>query len=701
MFIRHRISRSLGSAKFSIPVGLVLVVLAWGVGCSNRSSTHPLGTAGSSSTNATYVGDDACGSCHEALANSFERTGMGRSLSVFDPANAPEVFSSDLVVKDPNSLYSYTAFVRNDTLFQREWLEDHAGTIVNELTMPVEWVVGSGNATRSYLINVNGFVTEAPLTWYVNQKKWDMSPGYSQKNQRFSRPINLECMTCHNSIPEFTPFTVNHYTDVPLGISCERCHGPSSIHVERQLAGLEVSSAEIVNPARLDRELQLAVCQQCHLTGLTAFEPGQDATTFRPGNLLSSNRAVFEEQDETATENSFGIASHASRLALSECFIESAMTCTTCHDPHVPVSETITGSYSATCQSCHQASPQTLCARPVQIESDRVTGDCVSCHMQKGGTSDIPHVAFTDHWIRSELPDSAPVDADDIDRLRTSPMSLVRISKPAAGAPLGRDELEQAIGYFELYETIHKHPGYLPRIESLAEQGLAAGEDDPNARLALGRSFIERGEFGKAVRELADAVERYPEHALLWYWLGSARSDAGDAAGALAALNRAIEIQPLSVDAIAKRASLLATLGRIDEAIADFTRVLDLDPVNHPKSWNNQGLLLLQTGQTDDAIESLETAVRLDPLMVEARLNLGSAYLVQGDNARAKPQFERVLATDPTSIAAMGNLGIVHTRDGDYAAARSLFLRILEVSPNDANARRLLSDLDNMIQSER
>ena len=87
-------------------------------------------------------------------------------------------------------------------------------------------------------------------------------------------------MTCHNGLPEHEPFTPAHYDAVPLGITCERCHGPGSEHVERHLAGLvsrrrgtrEAKSIP-ASSTRLasTRDGQLAVCQQCHLTGTSVF----------------------------------------------------------------------------------------------------------------------------------------------------------------------------------------------------------------------------------------------------------------------------------------------------------------------------------------------------------------------------------------------------------------------------------------------
>ena len=379
------------------------------LGCIQPNAEIP---ASEETGTAEYVGDEACASCHESVYMSYHRTGMGKSVSLFETATAPEVFSQNDEVYHSESGYYYRPLLKNDSLFQAEYRKDAEGTITHERIHPVDWVVGSGNATRSYFMDTNGYITQMPLTWYSDSKRWDLSPAYEQTNQRFGRPIGAECMTCHNAIPEHSPFTQNHYKEIPAGISCERCHGPGSNHVDLRQAGLDppkgTQDVSIVNPNYLERDLNLSICQQCHLTGITVFKPDEGMHTYQPGTLLSENRTVFATEEQLVDPERFGISSHASRLSRSACYEQSAMTCVTCHNPHTPVAELEDDFFNVTCRSCHTPDQQNtlaMCSREdAHTNADRDIGNCVSCHMQKSGTSDIPHVTFTDHWIRKTLP---------------------------------------------------------------------------------------------------------------------------------------------------------------------------------------------------------------------------------------------------------------------------------------------------------
>ena len=687
---------------------LSLVPAVW-AGC--RADPPAVTDGATASVTAAYAGDEACASCHADLYASYHRTGMGRSVSHFDPATAPERFDAEgrsPVVYNENFDFYYQAFVRGDTLYQREFRLDEQDAVTHERVHRADYVVGSGNATRSYLMRANGYVTEMPLTWYVERALWDMSPGYYTSNSRFSRPATLECMTCHNGLPEHTPFTQNHYAELPLGITCERCHGPAADHVEARLAGNDPPEGEpdpnLPDLATLDRELQLSVCQQCHLEGLAVFKPGEDPTTFRPGEPLASHRTVFARLDQVEDPDDFGIASHGLRLALSACFEESAMTCTTCHDPHQPTAELGADWFNTVCQSCHGgdggppgggAAHEALCERPgVGSPAEAMTGDCVSCHMQVGGTSDIPHVSFTDHWIRRELPPARAPGLIERDLRREEPFVLVDLLEREGPRPPGEADLDAALAYFHLYETVHPQAAYLPDVAARIRRGLAAGADRVDARVALGRALMEMDSLATAERVLGEAATAYPGDAWAQYWLGTVRNRRGKAAAAEGPLRRAVEIQPLLVEARIALAEVLSEGGRTDEAVQQLEAAVAADSLHHPAAWNNLGFLHLQAGRMDAAERPLATAVGLDPDFAEARVNLGAVFLSTGRIEPAVEQFEQAIRVRPEYTPAYGNLGVAYVRLGRTADARRMFERLLALNPGDQRARAYLAELD-------
>lgn len=649
-------------------------------------------------TPAEYVGDESCAGCHEDVYMSYHRTGMGKSVSLFDVDTAPEQFSRNDEIYHAASGYYYRPYLENDTLFQAEYRKNANGDIIHERTHPIDWVVGSGNATRSYFMDVNGYITQMPLTWYADSERWDLSPAYEQTNLRFGRPIGPECMTCHNALPEHSPFTQNHYSDIPQGISCERCHGPGSEHVNLRQAGLGPedgeSDASIVNPSRLDREHNLSVCQQCHLTGINVFAPEESMHTYQPGELLSEHRAVFVTEEQLVDPERFGISSHASRLSRSACYQESEMTCVTCHNPHTPVAELEDDHLNQSCRSCHAPdaidASSFMCSRePARDHTTPDTGNCISCHMQKSGTSDIPHVTFTDHWIRKELPE--PKNPEDIERqlTRTTPFDLVKAE--GVSDPNNPDFLmQEGIAYFKFYETRHTLPSYLPEIARRIRTALSRGADHPEGRLSLGRALIEMDSLRSAQRVLSQATSKYPDNAHIQYWLGQTEATLGNMAQSVDAYQRALSISPEFNEARLKLAIQFTNLSRFDEAEQEFLEVIRRDSVNHLEAWNNLGFLYLNLNRLDEALPLFNRATDLDPQQPIAWANAGSIYLFKGQLDEAATVFERALEVDPSFVPAIGNLAQVYWQMNKPEEARAMLRRLLQLNPGDRRALMML-----------
>src|SRR5262249_5754406 len=153
------------------------------------------------------------------------------------------------------------------------------------------YTMGSGARGRSYLVHRDGFLFQSPISWYSQQERWDLSPGYTG-DPLFDRPLSTPCLFCHCNDARPVAGTNNRY-EQPLfrfhAIGCERCHGPGEQHVQSS------DRLDIVNPARLDPALREAVCEQCHLQGeAKVMRRGRETPfDYRPGLPLDEVWSVF------------------------------------------------------------------------------------------------------------------------------------------------------------------------------------------------------------------------------------------------------------------------------------------------------------------------------------------------------------------------------------------------------------------------
>jgi len=91
------------------------------------------------------------------------------------------------------------------------------------------------------------------------------------------------------------------------------------------------------------------------------------------------------------------------------------------------------------------------------------------------------------------------------------------------------------------------------------------------------------------------------------------------------------------------------------------------------------------------AIAAFESALSIDPGMVQARYLLGRALRLAGRHEAARAQLERVLARDPGHAGAWTNLAMVLEARGEAEASERALLEGARVDPQNLESRFLLA----------
>jgi tetratricopeptide (TPR) repeat protein len=93
------------------------------------------------------------------------------------------------------------------------------------------------------------------------------------------------------------------------------------------------------------------------------------------------------------------------------------------------------------------------------------------------------------------------------------------------------------------------------------------------------------------------------------------------------------------------------------------------------------------------AAEALESALREDPEMPQARLMLGTSYSELGRTREAKAQFDLVLKDDPKSVQALIGLASLLMREGKTEDVVALCKRTLSLDERNNQAYALLGEV--------
>ena len=148
---------------------------------------------------------------------------------------------------------------------------------------------------------------------------------------------------------------------------------------------------------------------------------------------------------------------------------------------------------------------------------------------------------------------------------------------------------------------------------------------------------------------------------------GNLRYAAGDYLAAIAAFNRAIQVEPNSAIAYCNRGAVRAVLGERERAIKDFNWAIHIDP-GFAQGYAERGIIHADLGNLQNAIEDCDRAIQLQPQYVRAYFGRGAARSYQGDLAGAIADFTEQLNLQPTA-ATHYNIGVIHCFLNQHTAA--------------------------------
>ncbi|NUP76385.1 MAG: tetratricopeptide repeat protein [Nonomuraea sp.] len=133
----------------------------------------------------------------------------------------------------------------------------------------------------------------------------------------------------------------------------------------------------------------------------------------------------------------------------------------------------------------------------------------------------------------------------------------------------------------------------------------------------------------------------------------------------------------------ANRAQLMAHFGRHDEALADYTAVIEADP-GYPDHYLDRGNLLHKLGRPAEALADYEAVIRLSPPFPEAYYNRSELRFAAGDLEGARADLDHTLELDPGFAPAYANRCGLAVLGGEYEQARQDVERGLALRPRDA-----------------
>ena len=193
-----------------------------------------------------------------------------------------------------------------------------------------------------------------------------------------------------------------------------------------------------------------------------------------------------------------------------------------------------------------------------------------------------------------------------------------------------------AVNYAGLPNTIAQ-----PRAQKAAERALELDPTlgEPHAILASAKDFLL--DWSGAEREYRLAIQLSPNNATSHQWFGEH----------------------------------LQTRGRLDEGLAELQRAGELDPLSLI-IMANIGAVLAWQGHYEQANQLYQKGLELDRDFAVLHARLGDFYQLQHKYPEAIAEYRLLRALDPESATGLGALGRALARSGDQAQARQILIEL-------------------------
>jgi tetratricopeptide (TPR) repeat protein len=243
------------------------------------------------------------------------------------------------------------------------------------------------------------------------------------------------------------------------------------------------------------------------------------------------------------------------------------------------------------------------------------------------------------------------------------------------------DPETRAVAYSVL-GTIRVQQKKLTESAALLQKAIRLEPHLVGAHLTLAQVYLLQGKSQAALQMFRRVVELDPSNAAARLALARAAMEKGD-------YRRSLELARPAMSAIRQSPEGLFVLvtdslktgdrTTAGELLKEWARLPEV-----PRDWSIKlALLLIDEKLAPDAIGVLEHARLGGPPTFELAFNLGGAYLVNGDDARALDAYDLALTLNAASLPALRQAAAIAERRGELERSLSYWIRARKVAADD------------------
>jgi tetratricopeptide (TPR) repeat protein len=646
-------------------------------------------TEDSAASSSGYSGTQPCRECHEKFYQLWSTSHHGLAMQPF----TEELFQKKLTDQVENLVIGDSDY-RVEFNGKRGWIREKGPKGNKEY--PIVYALGGKNVYYFLTPMDRGRLQVLPLAYDVQRKSWfdTAASGIRHFQDIEEKPVgwkdpeytfNTSCYGCH--VSQFTrnyDLKTDTYHSVwrEPGINCEACHGSAVEHVRvcRQAAPgkpPEDLKIDVIRPPKYSRDNTNAACASCHAKAslLTiSYQPGDDF--FDHFDL-----GILDLPDYYPDGRDLGENYTYTQWLLSPCVKSEQMDCLHCH--------TSSGRFrfaddkkNDACMPCHAAKVEDASGHSHHSKGS-AGSQCISCHMPK---TEFARMRRSDH---SMLP---PTPATTIAYKSPNACNVCHTEKDAVWADKWvrqwrkRDYQAPVLQRASLIDAARKRDWQ--KLPAMLEY-LARNNHDAVFAASLIRLLRPCGDDRKwpfLIRALEDPSPLVRASAT--ESLGDGLDD--EAVKALSVViqdkSRLVRVRAASSMAAIPRDLLDArTAAAFDKAAGEFKATLNARP-DYWASPYNLGSFYFSQRDYRQAAALYETAIRLQPRVIQPYVNISFVYNALGFNDKAEQSLRKACELEPKSLEANLNLGLLLGEMGHVEEAGSYLQKAVELDHKSAVA---------------
>ena len=217
-------------------------------------------------------------------------------------------------------------------------------------------------------------------------------------------------------------------------------------------------------------------------------------------------------------------------------------------------------------------------------------------------------------------------------------------------------------------------------------------------------AFHKAAKWSETIQACVKALRLNPNLVEAYKLLGDAYQRLGNFSIAIGYYGRAIALQPNYAEAYANLGTLYAQQEKWQQALEHYQKALEFKPdlagvyrhiarvkkhlypqateANAAGIYLEQALAYREELKWTEAIQACETALSLNPKLVEAYKILGDAYQRLGKLSTAIGHYGQAIAMKPDFPEAYANLGTLYAQQKQWQQALDYYQKALELKPD-------------------